>query len=92
MLVQQIEPQLVRPPVAVCGATAGSLVEDRTFGFGTHVLAYVGGRVRAGKRKNARTLLQTQRSDAIFEKIPNQLFGGSGTVAWERVGKMKHGC
>ncbi len=34
MLLQEIEPQLVRPPVLVRGAAGGSAVVERALGFG----------------------------------------------------------
>jgi hypothetical protein len=34
MLVQEIELQLVRPPVLVRGAASGGAVVERAFGFG----------------------------------------------------------
>jgi hypothetical protein len=37
MLVQELKPQLIRPPVAVCRAAAGSIVKW-AFGFGGHGL------------------------------------------------------
>jgi hypothetical protein len=51
MLVQQIQPQLIRPPVADCGAATGGLM-NRTLGIGRHEyipLGLMNGSLNEGK-------------------------------------------
>jgi hypothetical protein len=70
-------------------------VGEGALGFGCHVLALVGGRVRVRVRgssnDNVRTLLQTQRRDAIFERIPCKLFWKSGMVSGSELARWSIG-